>query len=109
MTQHFQVAEWRILEWEQTYAPLNVRQELAKMQQWLTANPKRRKKNYLRFATNWLGKAHAQVVNAQVNARLYARAGSGDRTARLRIDGVEVELAVKEEVLGGINERTISD
>ena len=93
MIEHFQVAEWRIMEWEQTYAPLNVRQELAKMQQWLTANPKRRKKNYLRFATNWLGKAHAQVVNAQVSARLYARAGAGpDRTARLRIDGVEQVL-----------------
>jgi len=84
-------ADW-IAEWERTYAPLNIHGELEKMKNWLDANPRRRKKNYNRFIINWLNKAHAQVVNAQVNARLYARAGSGDRTARLRIDGVEVEL-----------------
>jgi len=89
---HFEVSEWLIAEWEKVYAPLNVRQEIAKMHQWLEANPRRRKKRYERFVVNWLNKAHAQVVSAQVNARLYARAGSGDRTARLRIDGVEQVL-----------------
>ena len=94
LAEYFKVAEWRILEWERDYAPLNVRQEIAKMHQWLEANPRRRKKRYERFVVNWLNKAHAQVVSAQVNARLYARVGAGtDRTARLRVDGVEVDLA----------------
>ena len=57
------------------YAPLNVRQELAKMAEWLKANPRRRKKNYQRFIIGWLNKAHASVVVAQVNARMYARVG----------------------------------
>lgn len=87
------MAEWRILEWEQAYSPLNVRQEIVKMHEWLEANPRRRKKNYQRFVVNWLNKAHAKVVSDQVNARLYARVGQGaDRTAKLKVDGQEVEL-----------------
>ena len=66
---YFQVAEWRVLEWEGVYHPLGVRQELEKMTQWLTANPKRRKKSYHRFVINWLAKAHAQVVAAQIKTR----------------------------------------
>jgi len=66
---YFRIAEWRLLEWEQAYAPLNVAGELLKMKQWLDANPRRRKKNYNRFIVNWLSKAHAQIVSAQVSAR----------------------------------------
>ena len=40
----FRVHEGILAGWEQTYAPLNVRGELDKMREWLTANPKRRKK-----------------------------------------------------------------
>ena len=75
MTEYFHVPEWRILEWEQSYYPLNVRQEIEHMHAWLEANPKRKKKNYMRFVINWLNKAHAQVVSAQVNVRLAARVG----------------------------------
>jgi len=57
----FHVAEWRLLEWEQTYAPLDVRNELLKMKMWLEANPRRRKKNYARFVVNWLNKEAAKV------------------------------------------------
>ena len=79
--EYFHVAEWRILEWEASYFPLNVRQEITKMYEWLEANPRRRKKNYARFAINWLGKAHAQVVVAQAQARSYARVGEVRREA----------------------------
>jgi len=75
MIEHFKVSDCVLAEWEQAYSPLNVRQEIAKMQEWLTANPRRRKKNYNRFVINWLNKAHASIVSDQVNARLYARAG----------------------------------
>lgn len=66
---YFRIAEWRLMEWEQAYSPLNVAGELQKMKLWLDANPKRHKRNYQRFIVNWLNKAHAQVVVAQVNAR----------------------------------------
>jgi hypothetical protein len=39
------------------------------MKLWLDANPRRRKKNYQRFVINWLGKAHAKVLCAQIEAR----------------------------------------
>src|SRR5271166_4014695 len=68
-TEHFHVAEWRIVQWESTYHPLNVRQEIEKADHWLEANPKRRKKNIYRFLVNWLNKAHAQVLVAEVKAR----------------------------------------
>lgn len=77
MTEYFQVPEWRILEWEQLYAPLNVRMELLKMHQWLEANPRRRKKNYHRFIINWLNKNYAQVATAQVQARMAAKQPTG--------------------------------
>ena len=75
MTEHFHVAEWKLAEWERDYEPLNVRQELVKANEWLEANPRRRKKNYNRFVVNWLNKAHAQVIVAQIERRLYARVG----------------------------------
>ena len=73
--EYFSVMPDWIAEWERDYAPLNVRQEIAKMQEWADANPKRRKKNWMRFCVGWLNKAHANVVVAQVNARMYARVG----------------------------------
>ena len=92
MTEHFRVAEWQILEWERDYSPLNVRQEIAQMHQWLEANPRRRKKNYQRFVVGWLRREYAKVAHAQGQARLYARVGDGQRTAKLKIDGQEIEL-----------------
>jgi hypothetical protein len=83
MATTLQIADWRIAEWEKTYAPLNVINEIEKMELWLKANPKRaKKKNWARFVINWLNKAHAQVVNAQVASRLYARVGTTQREAK---------------------------
>ena len=90
---YFDVGDLQLATWACEYQPLNIQGELEKMKNWLDANPRRRKKNYRRFIVGWLNKAHAQVVSAQVDARLYARVGAQpDRTARLRIDGVEIQL-----------------
>jgi hypothetical protein len=73
--EYFSIAEWRLMEWEQIYAPLNVHGELLKMKEWLTANPRRRKKNYNRFIINWLNKEHAKIQRQAIEARSYARVG----------------------------------
>ena len=41
-----------------TYPVIDILQELRKMDIWLTANPKRQKRNYARFIVNWLNKAN---------------------------------------------------
>ena len=76
---YFRVPQWRINEWELAYSPLNVEGELAKMKLWLDANPKRRKKNYLRFCMGWLAREHAKIQRAQIESRAYARVGSSGR------------------------------
>lgn len=40
--------------WRKAYPALKIDTELAEMDQWLWANPNRRKKNYPRFIVNWL-------------------------------------------------------
>lgn len=75
-SKYFKVGDLTLWEWRHTYGPLEVENELAKMVEWLDANPRRRKKNYKRFIVGWLNKAHAQVLVAQVNARAYARVGT---------------------------------
>jgi hypothetical protein len=90
MTEHFHIAEWRILEWEKHYYPLNVRQEIEHMQNWLEANPKRRKKNYNRFVVNWLNRNYAQVATAQALTRIQARAGAQSKKEGCWVDGVRI-------------------
>lgn len=97
VTKYFTIADWLIDEWEKTYSPLNVAGELEKMVLWLDANPKRRKKNYNRFVINWLNKAHAQVVSAEVSARVEreqrrkdAGVGAWDGKSGCWVDGVRV-------------------
>lgn len=42
--------------WEKAYPAVNIPRELYAMDQWLIANPDKRKKNYYRFITNWLSR-----------------------------------------------------
>lgn len=56
----------QVAKWKDIYSGVNVLQELAKMTAWLAANPKRGKKNYHRFAVNWLTRAHNQLLEAEV-------------------------------------------
>jgi hypothetical protein len=66
----------RVAEWSEAYYPLNIEGELLKMVQWLTANPRRRKKNYSRFCVNWLAKEHAKIQRQQIERRAYAQVGA---------------------------------
>lgn len=75
----FRVHELQLAEWERVYVPLNVAAELEKMREWLTANPKRRKKNYQRFVVGWLNREHAKVQRQMLEARLCAKVGGGNR------------------------------
>jgi len=51
---HFSVgaADWNKLY--QTYDRVDIEREFRMMDDWLESNPRRRKKNYRRFITNWL-------------------------------------------------------
>jgi len=42
--------------WTETYPVCNIQGELRKMAEWLKANPNKKKSNYRRFITGWLGR-----------------------------------------------------
>lgn len=46
-------------KWEQLHP--DVGYEMLKMENWLRANPKRRKKNYRAFITKWLNRASEKL------------------------------------------------
>lgn len=58
----FEKREWintkdkDLIFWKTTYPACNIEAELRKMADWLISNPKKRKKNYRRFITNWLSR-----------------------------------------------------
>lgn len=45
-----------LIFWKTTYPACNIESELNKMADWLISNPKKRKKNYRRFISNWLSR-----------------------------------------------------
>ena len=47
------------------YPDISVWNELCMMDAWLDANPRRRKKNYRRFITNWLKAEQRKAVVAR--------------------------------------------
>lgn len=75
-TKFFEIADWRIAEWQEVYAPLNVMRELQAIAQWLEANPRRQRKDYSQMIAEWLGRESAKVTVAQVNARAFVRRAS---------------------------------
>ncbi len=72
---YFQVAEWRLMEWQQAYPAVDVAGELQRMKCWLDANPRRRKKRYDRFATNWLSKENARAETQRAGSRIGRQEG----------------------------------
>ena len=48
------IPEEKLEKWKEAFPFINVEVELKKMEAWLTANPKRLKKNYEKFIVNWL-------------------------------------------------------
>jgi hypothetical protein len=65
----FSVPYWRFTEYCRTYPDVQIESELQMMDAWLAANPRRRKKNYQRFITNWLKaeERRARVTKAEQN------------------------------------------
>lgn len=55
------IAEEVFSRWDQAYRGLDVDAELTRAEAWYAANPKRRKRNHLRFLTNWLARGHADA------------------------------------------------
>ncbi len=58
----FNIPMARYPEWEQVFPKLDLDAEIDKAELWLSANPKRRKKNYERFLLGWFARA---VENAK--------------------------------------------
>ena len=69
---YFSISDDEFENFESTYPGVNVPQELRKMDLWLRINPKRRKRSYSRFVTNWLSRVHRQLLEIEVreNVRL---------------------------------------
>lgn len=76
-TKFFEIADWLIAEWEEKFAPLNVRNELKRIEQFLETNPRRRRKAYSEFITVWLSRECAKVIVDQVNARAEVKSRVG--------------------------------
>jgi len=59
----FEVSEFRNITnkhlelWKEAYPACNLNRQLNAAAAWLTANPKKKKKNYQAFITNWLSRA----------------------------------------------------
>jgi hypothetical protein len=55
---NFVIFEDQIIDWQETFPAVNVRQQLAEMREWCKANPKKRKTKggVLRFVVAWLSK-----------------------------------------------------
>lgn len=73
----------KIDKWCKAFPIIDVEQELKKMEAWLSANPKRRKKNYEKFIVNWLlrakgGKSEKYVPISRKRAYQGLTAGAGE-------------------------------
>ena len=58
----------QIEKWEHIYPGVNVRNELAKMEEWIDAKRAERK-NWKLFAIRWLSKNHRNLLEAEVKGR----------------------------------------
>ena len=55
------ISEKDMVEWRKFYPALDVEQEIRSASAWLKGNPKNRKKDILRFLTNWLNRAQERT------------------------------------------------
>ena len=60
--EEWEADEKDIIQWQRTYRAVDVHAELAKMESWLDANPKKRKTQagIKRFINSWLARAQDQ-------------------------------------------------
>mgnify|MGYP001109814713 CR=1 FL=1 len=72
---NFNKEEWENIEekdkqrWTKAYPACDIKIELAQMEEWLLANPKKRKKNYRRFITNWLSHSQERGGTKKINPK----------------------------------------
>ena len=65
---YFTFDETQIEEWKKTFPGVCVMDELLIMRVWLDGNPSRLKKNYHRFAVNWLTKEYRKTLQDKPRA-----------------------------------------
>lgn len=53
--------------WIEAYPAVNILSEISKAKAWLFANPKKRKKDYKRFLTNWISRVQERGGNIASN------------------------------------------
>lgn len=56
-----------LIEWERSYPNIDVRSQIQWAHNWLLENPKKDKKNYVRFLGNWMRSAQARALERKTN------------------------------------------
>jgi hypothetical protein len=56
-----------LMEWDRSYPNIDVRSQIQWAHCWLLENPKKDKKDYVRFLGNWMRTAQARAVERKTN------------------------------------------
>jgi len=59
------ITEEHIKDWKKVNPNCDIRAELIKMKHWLIDNPRRRKKKYLKFITNWISRNRISINDSK--------------------------------------------
>lgn len=70
-----------LAKWVMSFQGLNVQAEITRAECWLVANPKKAKKDYIRFLNNWLSSAHKDLRSNPRSARVSAPTRTQHREA----------------------------
>ena len=88
----FHVSAEDVTGWQRVYTNVIVESELAKMQQWLIANPKSQKTNTRRFITNWLARCE-ETKKPSPSASTYRAAVQAKSRAERALPAADPETA----------------
>lgn len=67
---NFQIAskiDALVIAWETTYTHINVHSQIQWAHTWLLENPKKDKKDYVRYLGNWMRQAEARALDRRTN------------------------------------------
>jgi len=95
--------------WKEAFPVVNVSGELKRMREWLLSNPGKRKKNYRRFITNWLGRDQEKGGSGgwDNNVGVSVKKKSPEdveRSNKIEKKRIELMNKYKDEVVRSINE-----
>ena len=65
--EHFQGITGELKYWTEQYPAIDIQSELRKMEVWLYSNPANRKKQYVRFISNWLTRAQDRAPRVELH------------------------------------------